>query len=1344
MGPKAPNQGSRGLPLSQTSQSLITELIPRLSREHAADRHEEVVPIFHSLTPAVMGNPALLVAVAEKALDSARRLKWVGDLIQIHQVAGISYSQIGDATAAEQHLTQALAFAQQLDDLNAQARALAQLGQLARHAGDTAMSRQRLTAALTIYQRTHNRRGQAQALGDLGNLEDVAGHIDVAMRRYLEALPIFTDLDAWSDVAKVHRDVRVCLSAHDLGKALAHGLLAVAARVRAADPVGIEGEFWDLAAWVAHGLTELPDHESHLREWWDEEQAAGAGRLFPELELRAGLHALSALDPEEWERRARLVADPAAEQMLRRAAGQLTASDHILEAMAFEALANAVRRAQTVGPYAAAQEELTLRERVTGKSQMALLAKFIDVEGDVDVAKLDAIAKRLTDPLAVGVVRMLAGRETLEGWQVAENGAAILDEAIRRLEGAATALGPTTAAAWWLEALSDLGSAYRHRINGDRTDNHERAIDWLRRASEAPLRPETVMGRMACQINLANALLFRVAGDPAENVERAIELLEDARRYAAHDPETLGRLYMNLGLSHLSRQCGHPIENEEEALRLYELAFGLILENQSPIVAANLDFNIGMLYSRRASGDTSDNEDAALTFFNRALQRFDALGWDAMCAEVRQARAMTIARLTRGDRLQNLDLAIAETVTAIAVMQSLGRQYEAAGALNNLGNLLLDRADLVEPKEANDVLQKARRALEGSLIWRTRQSLPIDWARTVHNLANVHRRLFAQGDSGSLQSAIGLYRQALTVRTLESLPVDWAQTVRALAIALLDSRNLDDAAEAEALLEGIIAAGEDHVGVSDVRDSWAALGDIAAEAAIWSRAAECYGRALELEEARLTGGLLPGTSLREVSAVMPLFMALADAQAQVGDALDCALTLERSRTRLLSDAIERDRRDLGMLAEADAELHSRYVIAASRVRDLGRLEAADLRPGILHDIEAPRSRRRHADVGEARRSLHLVEDEVRQLPGFETFLEPFGAHSLARVVETRGPVLYISVLDAWRIGVVACWFENGALQAEVMLGPQGGASAVLDLLLAPGFAPPPSGSRTSIFLAHTGQADWADVDIDALCSQLGLALPRQLWEWLQRLAPERLTLVPCGPLMLAPLHALVVPGTPDERLIDRCTVAYAPSARTLARLSPIKGPLTRFSFYGDPEENLCDARREVEELSGRFPTARAHLGPAATRAEVLAGMRSAEVLHFAGHGGYNPERPLQSGLKAADGLVTLADVYAAAGSGEAARLVTLSACDTAVIDMISAADEAIGLPSAFLAAGVDGVIASLWPVEDRVTAELMGYLYEGLVSNLDPPTALRDAQRRFRAAGSRPAQDWAAFIYLGA
>ena len=81
-----------------------------------------------------------------------------------------------------------------------------------------------------------------------------------------------------------------------------------------------------------------------------------------------------------------------------------------------------------------------------------------------------------------------------------------------------------------------------------------------------------------------------------------------------------------------------------------------------------------------------------------------------------------------------------------------------------------------------------------------------------------------------------------------------------------------------------------------------------------------------------------------------------------------------------------------------------------------------------------------------------------------------------------------------------------------------------------------------------------------------------------------------------------------------------------------------------------------------------------------------------------------------------------------ARLVVLGACQTAAGSGlradVPAGDEWVSLTQAFLAAGAQRVVATLRPVDDRVTAQLMATLHEGLASGSGEAHALAEAQRR--------------------
>jgi CHAT domain-containing protein len=74
-----------------------------------------------------------------------------------------------------------------------------------------------------------------------------------------------------------------------------------------------------------------------------------------------------------------------------------------------------------------------------------------------------------------------------------------------------------------------------------------------------------------------------------------------------------------------------------------------------------------------------------------------------------------------------------------------------------------------------------------------------------------------------------------------------------------------------------------------------------------------------------------------------------------------------------------------------------------------------------------------------------------------------------------------------------------------------------------------------------------------------------------------------------------------------------------------------------------------------------------------------------------------------------------------ARLVVLSACQTAICDFSELPDELAGLPSAFLQAGVRGS-RQLWPVNDPSTSVVMKEFYRRhLEEKQDVPTAVRNA-----------------------
>jgi CHAT domain-containing protein len=75
-----------------------------------------------------------------------------------------------------------------------------------------------------------------------------------------------------------------------------------------------------------------------------------------------------------------------------------------------------------------------------------------------------------------------------------------------------------------------------------------------------------------------------------------------------------------------------------------------------------------------------------------------------------------------------------------------------------------------------------------------------------------------------------------------------------------------------------------------------------------------------------------------------------------------------------------------------------------------------------------------------------------------------------------------------------------------------------------------------------------------------------------------------------------------------------------------------------------------------------------------------------------------------------------------AALVVLSACQTALGEQIRG-EGLISLTRPFMYAGAPRIVASLWQVPDRATAELMTLFYRAIFrDHLSPAAALRHAQ----------------------
>jgi CHAT domain-containing protein len=163
------------------------------------------------------------------------------------------------------------------------------------------------------------------------------------------------------------------------------------------------------------------------------------------------------------------------------------------------------------------------------------------------------------------------------------------------------------------------------------------------------------------------------------------------------------------------------------------------------------------------------------------------------------------------------------------------------------------------------------------------------------------------------------------------------------------------------------------------------------------------------------------------------------------------------------------------------------------------------------------------------------------------------------------------------------------------------------------------------------------------------------------------------------------------------------------------------------------------------------IGFAATRAAALnAELGQYRIIHFATHGDLDSEHPELSSIvlslfnqqgQRQEGRLRFHDIY---NMNLPAELVVLSACETALGKEIKG-EGLVGLTRGFMYAGAARVMASLWKVSDRSTAELMKHFYRfHLKDGMSPAAALRQAQiEMWKQDEWRAPYHWAGFLLQG-
>jgi tetratricopeptide (TPR) repeat protein len=866
----------------------------------------------------------------------------------------------------------------------------------------------------------------------------------------------------------------------------------------------------------------------------------------------------------------------------------------------------------------------------------------------------------------------------------------------------------------WAMTQNNLGEAYRNRIQGERAENLEQAIFHCQQALEVYTRQAYPEQWAATQHNLGNAYLYRIRGERAENLEQAIfhyqQALEVYTRQAY--PEQWAMTQNGLGNAYAERIRGERAENLEQAIFHYQQALEVYTRQAYPEQWAMTQNNLGEAYRNRIRGERAENLEQAIFHYQQALDVYTRQAYPEQWAMTQNNLGIAYLYRIRGERAENLEQAIFHYQQALEVYTRQAYPEDWAMTQHNLGNAYLYRIRGERAENLEQAIFHYQQALE---VY-TRQAYPEQWAMTQHNLGNAYAERIRGDRAENLEQAIFHYQQALEVYTRQAYPVECRRT----------ARNLGNLA---------FEQGDWQLVCTAYTEAWLAQ-DI-----VWRSTSLRPNKEMELREM----GDIPAR--------------LAFAHIRLAQARQALTTLESGRAQLLREALERNRRDLERLAEiGQQDLLTRYRALDERIETLQRLAATgDRPPDWLAQME------------QAQVEWNAVIEEIRRLPGYETFLRSLTAEQIqaqaadaplvylaatqhggfALLVRAQGEPMVVELpqLTEERLEKQVWGFskkEYRALQEQAykenrkppslaeLLGGYLGAYFRWRASLRPGTPKTEQeAARQAWFEALASTLRW-----------LGEAVMAPVLEALATFLPPGglVRLVPGGLLALLPLHAAILtadraPQTaaepsavsrlPSVYALDHYTFAYVPSAQALyhARAAAAR-PADSLLAVDNPDGRLTFSTMEIAEALRHFPASRRLAGKEATLQAVRQALPAYAVLHFSTHGWAGWGESEVSGLKLADGNLYLRDLFDL--RLERARLGILSACESG-LPGTELLEEVVSLPAVMMQAGVPGVLGSLWAVNDLSTAMLIARFYENWRERgLDLPQALREAQRWLR------------------
>lgn len=255
-----------------------------------------------------------------------------------------------------------------------------------------------------------------------------------------------------------------------------------------------------------------------------------------------------------------------------------------------------------------------------------------------------------------------------------------------------------------------------------------------------------------------------------------------------------------------------------------------------------------------------------------------------------------------------------------------------------------------------------------------------------------------------------------------------------------------------------------------------------------------------------------------------------------------------------------------------------------------------------------------------------------------------------------------------------------------------------------------------------------------------------------------LVIIPDGPLWTVPFEAFDTDPTIRKGLdygrlnylLRHYNVSYAYSGRFLLKTAGVDSSVgnARLLAFSTSQNQLPGATAEIDSIS-RYYKGTVYQEDFATESVFKQYASKFDILHLAVHGAADSTGRLDSRLffkKAAsdsdDGVLHAYELY---GLPLKARLAVLSACESGT-GRFSNGEGVYSMSRAFVLAGCQSIVSSLWRVDDQATTTVMNRFYHDLSKGYTLSQALTRSKLAYVESADRrnahPAK-WSAFVIFG-